>query len=185
MLRGDQPERQRQEPGLFLVRRRGERAVGDLREQDPELGQVVGADEAVLVEEVAVRRDVGEQLDHESRHLHARGIEVVEQRRRHAAGRRTPGWRAGSPAGTRAARRPEQQVLRDADVRVVARRDRRARRTTPGPPLARDRGFAPAPRGPSPRPTDAPADPMRSRGRSRSTSCSISTRRSTASAAVG
>ncbi len=39
VLRRDEPEGQRQQARLFFVRRRRQRAIGDLRQQRPELGQ--------------------------------------------------------------------------------------------------------------------------------------------------
>jgi hypothetical protein len=121
VLGEDEPERQRKEPGLFLIGGRGERAVCDLREQGPELRQIVGTDESVLLEKIAVRRDVGEQLDHEPSHLDAGRIEIVEQA--HIAQQRDELGicrKVGRPERG-AARRSEQQVLGHTDVRVIAR----------------------------------------------------------------
>jgi len=121
MLRGDQPERQRQKAGPLLVRRRGERTIGDLGEQNPEFGQVVGADEAVLVEEIAVRRHVREQLDHEPRHLHASGGEVLQEPDLAQQCDELGVTRQVGRLERGASRRSEQQVLGHADIGMVAR----------------------------------------------------------------
>ena len=79
VLRDDDPERQCEQARPLVVGERGHALGVYLRDQHPELRQVVRADEAVLVEHRAVGRDVGEQLDHQARHLGTRGVEVVEQ----------------------------------------------------------------------------------------------------------
>ena len=64
MPRRDQLERQRQQPGAVVLVEGCGPAIADPPENCLEFRQVVGADEAELLEERVVRRQVGEQLDH-------------------------------------------------------------------------------------------------------------------------
>ena len=119
LLRRHQAERERQQPGLVVVPDRRQAAIRGLGDQRLELRQLVGADEAVLVEQRAVGRDPGEQLDHQLRDPGADGVEVVQQP--HLAQQRDE-FRIARQVrrleiGT--AGRAEQQVLGDAQVGVV------------------------------------------------------------------
>ena len=119
MARGHQLERERQEHRPIVVLE----VVRTIRlgagEQAAELGQVLRRDEAELLEQLASRRDVREQIDHDPGDLPSDVDEIVHQPDigQHLAhvGVRGKGFRIEGPVP----RGAEEEVLRHRHVDVV------------------------------------------------------------------
>ena len=123
MARRDQPERQGQQLFALLPMQAGVAAcaVGGTYDA-PKFGQFLGADKAELLEEFMIGRQTGEHLGHCPRDLAAGLDQILGQPNlvEHRANISVVGERI--EIENRADRRAEQQVFRDARVRVVALR---------------------------------------------------------------
>ena len=116
--RGDEFERQREQLGTIGCMQRPRPIGADAPEDRHEFRQVIRADEAELLEELVIGRQIGEQLDHRLGHLSAGLDQVVDQpdlcqdlQHVGIVGERFE-------VEGRTDRRSEQQILRDRGIEV-------------------------------------------------------------------
>src|SRR6266851_4040399 len=120
MTGDDHLEGQREQLAAILRFQRVAAGLVDAAEDGLELRQGAGADEAVLLEELVLGRQIGEQFDHRLRHLLAHGDEIVGQPDlvEDAQDIGVLGEEIEIEGGSD--RRAEQQVLGERGVGVVA-----------------------------------------------------------------